>query len=84
MASLVAPLVRRRPRDFPSTLARARPLMIRSWIMARSNSANTPLICSSARPDGVELVDVLLVQIHIDAERLKSSEQLDQVLQAPA
>src|SRR4029077_21238340 len=29
-------------------------------------------------------VDVLLVQVHIDAEGLKFSEQLDQVLQAPA
>ena len=33
-----------RPRRFPSLLALASPARTRSWIMARSNSANTPII----------------------------------------
>jgi hypothetical protein len=33
-----------RPSCFPSALARASPALTRSWIMARSNSANTPII----------------------------------------
>jgi len=36
--------IRGRPGRFPSLLARARPARTRSWIMLRSNSANTPSI----------------------------------------
>ena len=36
--------IRGRPSRFPSLLARARPARTRSWIIARSNSANTPII----------------------------------------
>jgi hypothetical protein len=44
-----------RPRCMPSCFARARPASTRSRIMARSNSANTPIIWSIARPLGVEV-----------------------------
>ena len=42
-----------RPRRFPSLLALASPARTRSWIMARSNSANTPIIWNIALPAGV-------------------------------
>jgi hypothetical protein len=39
---------------FPDAFTRASPALIRSWIIARSNSANTPIIWKSALPPGVE------------------------------
>jgi len=42
-----------RPKRFPSLLALAKPARTRSWIIDRSNSADTPIIWNSALPAGV-------------------------------
>jgi hypothetical protein len=42
-----------RPNRTPQARARACPARTRSRIISRSNSANTPAICSSAFPPGV-------------------------------
>jgi hypothetical protein len=39
--------------DVGSDLARRRPARTRSWMIARSNSANTPIIWNMALPAGV-------------------------------
>jgi hypothetical protein len=44
---------RGRPSVLPSSLALRRPARTRSWIIARSNSAKTPIIWKSALPAGV-------------------------------
>ncbi len=49
---------RRRPRTLPWALARPRPERTRSRMIARSNSANTPIIWNSAFPAGVAPVPV--------------------------
>jgi hypothetical protein len=46
---------RRRPRLMPCSLARPSPASTRSLIIARSNSAKTPIIWNIARPDDVEV-----------------------------
>jgi len=46
---------RLRPGTLPSLRARARPASTRSRIIARLNSANTPIIWNMARPEGVEV-----------------------------
>lgn len=43
------------PSFVPAALVRARPAFTRSWIIDRSNSANTPIIWNIARPAGVRL-----------------------------
>jgi hypothetical protein len=45
--------IRGRPSCLPSSLALRRPARTRSWIIDRSNSANTPIIWNSAFPAGV-------------------------------
>ena len=52
-----------RPNLLPSALARSNPALTRSWIIARSNSAKTPIIWNRALPAGVVVgVDALLMQ----------------------
>ncbi len=47
--------LRGRPSLVPLDLALARPARTRSWIIARSNSLNTPSIWNMARPAGVDV-----------------------------
>jgi hypothetical protein len=42
-----------RPNLLPCALARSSPAFTRSWIIARSNSAKTPIIWNKALPAGV-------------------------------
>src|SRR6516162_3005136 len=49
----------------PFSRALASPAWIRSWMIVRSNSANTPSIWKSARPAGVVVSDRLLFEIEI-------------------
>ncbi len=71
--------VRGRPMGFPDfvpcSLARARPAWMRSAMISRSNSANTPSIWNIA--------ETLLVEIEVDILGPKLVQRPDQVLQAP-
>jgi hypothetical protein len=53
MARSLAGEIIGRPNFFPFALARFRPANTRSRIMARSNSAKTPIIWNIALPEGV-------------------------------
>jgi hypothetical protein len=68
----------------PVSLARRRPARTRSRIIARSNSANTPIIPNMALPDGVVVSSPLLVQIQVDFQRVDFRQQIDEILQRPA
>jgi len=62
---------------FADALTRAIPALTRSWIIARSNSANTPIIWKSALPPGV---DTLLLKEEVDLPPMKVREEPDKVL----
>ena len=49
--------------------------MTRSRIIARSNSAKTPIIWNMALPDGRRGIEPLLMQVQIDALSVKLSEE---------
>src|SRR5687768_10107560 len=53
IALQVARRTQKPPSRTPLVRARARPAWMRSWMIERSNSANTPSIWNSARPAGV-------------------------------
>ena len=62
-----------------SPRTRSRPLLTRSRIISRSNSANTPSIWNIARPAGV-----VRVYIKTDTGALDGLKHLDQVRHRPA
>lgn len=55
MANSLSAVSRGRPSRVPYSRARAKPETMRSRSIARSNSANTPIIWNIARPPGVEV-----------------------------
>src|SRR5262245_30538031 len=81
MARSMSASILGRPSCFPSLLARRRPARTRSWSMARSNSANTPIIWNIALPTGRGGVEALLVQEQIDVQCMQLGQERHQVLQ---
>ena len=83
-ASVVASILAR-PIGFPLLVpfsrALASPAWIRSWMIVRSNSANTPSIWKSARPAGVVVSDRLLFEIEIASGGVEFAQKADEVLQ---